>query len=218
MIIVFLVISIAMLCIAILTASYKAVKAPIIYLYPEQEQEVNVELDLNGELKTTYPRYENGWNVIATPEGTLTDTKGRDYDYLFWEADLDLDPDFSKGFCVAGDDTEEFLEYALAELGLNDSEANTFIMFWLPQMQGNTYNVISFQTEEYEKASVLNVYPIPDSEIRVFMTYYSLPYKISIEPQDFESLGNIQRTGFTLVEWGGTEVSSVNGEINRITK
>ena len=65
-------------------ASTYIVHAPIIYLYPEEEQAVSVELDLSGELTTTYPRYDSGWNIEAAPDGTLTDCNGRTYEYLFW--------------------------------------------------------------------------------------------------------------------------------------
>ena len=56
-------------------------RKPIIYLYPETRTEVNVKLDINGRLVTTYPAYdtEKGWKVTADPDGTLTDKKGRKY-------------------------------------------------------------------------------------------------------------------------------------------
>ena len=38
---------------------------PVIYLYPEQEQEVSVRLDYDGELTCTYPEYKDGWTVTA---------------------------------------------------------------------------------------------------------------------------------------------------------
>ena len=164
----------------------------------------------------SYPKYENEWNVLASPDGTLTDAKGRSYNYLFWEAKLDLEPDFSKGFCVAGEDTSTFLEDALYQLGLTDSEADAFIMYWLPQMINNDYNVISFQTDRYEDAARLNISPTPDSEIRVFMTFYSVPYEVDISEQDLSSLNKTDREGFTLVEWGGAEIGSINGEFRRI--
>ena len=33
---------------------------PVIYLYPEEETEVNVKLEYDGELTCTYPAYDNG--------------------------------------------------------------------------------------------------------------------------------------------------------------
>ena len=44
---------------------------PVIYLYPREEQEVTVKLDYKGDLTVTYPEYKDGWNVIASPDGTL---------------------------------------------------------------------------------------------------------------------------------------------------
>lgn len=59
---------------------------PVIYLYPEEKTLVHVELDFNGEVTSTYPAYENGWDVLARPDGTLTDPQtGREYYCLFWE-------------------------------------------------------------------------------------------------------------------------------------
>ncbi len=176
---------------------------PVIYLYPEETTEVSVNLKLDGELTCTYPKYNNGWNVTASPDGTLTDEKGMQYNYLYWEGKTFAQYDFSKGFCVKGEDTAEFLEYALAELGLTRREANEFIVFWLPMMQENNYNIISFQTEAYTSSARLEVTPTPDSIIRVFMAYKSSDEYVDIEEQELTAP---KREGFTVVEWGGTEV------------
>ena len=88
-----------------------APKKPVIYLYPEEETDVKVKLDYKGDLTCTYPKYENGWEVTALPDGTLKDKDGMEYNYLYWEGQLTADWDRSKGFCVKGEDTERFLEY-----------------------------------------------------------------------------------------------------------
>ena len=179
--------------------------APIIYLYPEEETSVNVKLSLDGNLTTTYPLYDDseGWNVTASPDGLLTDIDGRNYSYLFWEADLDMIPDMSRGFCVKGEDTAAFLECALKESGLSDTEANAFIMYWLPQMEINEYNVITFQVSSYEDAAALEICPAPDTVIRVNMLWYPSNSYVELEPQDLGSMNPSERTGFTVVEWGG---------------
>ena len=176
---------------------------PVIYLYPEETTDVSVELTLNGALTCTYPTYNNGWKVTASPDGTLTDENGQTYNYLYWEGETFAQYDFSKGFCVKGEDTAEFLEYALAELGLTRREANEFIVFWLPMMQENEYNVISFQTEAYTNSARLEVTPLPHSIIRVFMAYKASDEYVDIEAQELTAP---KREGFTVVEWGGTEV------------
>lgn len=185
--------------------------APVIYLYPETDMEVNVRLDLNGELTTSYPVYDsaNGWNVTAYPDGTLTDNTGREYPFLFWEGEVSINPDLSCGFCVKGEDTADFLEKSLKQLGLTDSEADTFIMYWLPQMEGNKYNVISFQTEAYENAVSHYITPEPDTVITVNMLWYPSNVPVSIEPQDLTAINPSERKGFTVVEWGGEKYRKV---------
>ena len=104
---------------------------------------------------------------------------------------------------VAGKDTEAFLEEALAQLGLTSREANEFIIYWLPRMEHNAWNLISFDTSVYQENATLTVYPAPDSLLRVFMTWQALDAPIEIAAQ---ILPTFERTGFTVVEWGGAEI------------
>ena len=177
---------------------------PVIYLYPEVETDVSVKLILDGRLTCTYPAYNTGWNVTAAPDGTLTDSKGQTYNYLYWEGETNARWDMTEGFCIKGEDTAAFLEEALTKLGLNRREANEFIVYWLPLMEQNPYNIISFQTDIYTDAAKLEVTPAPDTVIRVFMTFQASDYMIRLLPQ---KLTAPERTGFTVVEWGGTEVT-----------
>ena len=176
---------------------------PVIYLYPEEETDISVNLILDGRLTCTYPAYNDGWTVTASPDGTLTDAKGRTYNYLYWEGDTSARYDLSKGFCVKGEDTAVFLEDALEKLGLTRREANEFIVYWLPQMQDNPYNIISFQTGIYTNAAKLAVNPAPDTLIRVFMAWQASDTPVVLENQE---LSAPDRTGFTVVEWGGAEM------------
>ena len=177
---------------------------PVIYLYPETPTEVSVNLTLNGLLTCTYPDYEKGWqNFTAHPDGTLIFPDGKEYYCLYWEGMQTTEWDFSKGFCVKGEDTAAFLEWALAEQGLTPREANEFIIYWLPLMQENPYNVISFQTDAYTDGAVLEITPTPDSLIRVFMAWYATDTAVELSPQAFDPP---VRDGFTVVEWGGSQV------------
>ncbi len=176
---------------------------PVIYLYPEEKTEVSVKLDLNGKLTCTYPAYNSGWLVTSMPDGTLTDAKGQTYNYLYWEGEAEMTYDFSEGFCVKGKDTAAFLEEALEKLGLTRREANEFIVYWLPMMEQNSYNIISFQTENYTEAAKLSVSPAPDTLLRVFMAWKGVEEFAELPEQELTAP---ERTGFTLVEWGGTEV------------
>lgn len=176
---------------------------PVIYLYPEKETKVSVELELDGKLTCTYPLYNGGWQVTAQPDGTLADESGKIYNYLYWEGETNARYDLSQGFCIKGEDTAAFLENALEKLGLNRREANEFIVYWLPLMEQNPYNIISFETENYINAAELKVEPTPDTVIRVFMAWQKADEFIELDEQHLTAP---ERNGFTVVEWGGTKI------------
>ena len=175
----------------------------MIYLYPESKTDVTVKLDYAGELTCTYPAYQDGWNVSASPDGTLTDADGQTYNYLYWEGESGADYDFSSGYCVAGSDTAAFLENALSKLGLTRREANEFMVYWLPLMQDNPYNLIAFQSDVYTQNAQLLIDPVPDTLLRVFMAWKPVDEAVEIPAQ---SISAPARTGFTVVEWGGCQV------------
>jgi hypothetical protein len=174
---------------------------PVIYLYPTEVEEVFVTLDYNGILTHTYPNYSNGWSITAYPNGILVDDKGTEYPYLFWEGESDIEYDMSKGFCVSGDETEQFLRNKLTFMGLNQKELEDFIEFWVPFMEKNPYNKISFQFENYTENAKLTVNPEPKSILRVYMVFQPLDEFDRVEEQ---ALTKFERTGFTLIEWGGS--------------
>ena len=181
-------------------------KKPVIYLYPKENQHINVKLNYSGELTCTYPAYTNGWDVIAQPNGELINkADGRSYQYLYWEGKTKKNNwDLSSGFVIKGEDTLLFLQEKLSELGLTDRELNDFIAYWLPYMIHNKYNLIKFAGSEYEEVAKLDINPEPDSVLRVFMVFKPLDKFVEVERQIFKPF---ERTGFTVVEWGGTEVN-----------
>jgi hypothetical protein len=185
----------------IVEGSYK----PVIYLYPESEQDVTVNLDYHGDIFASFPNYNNGWQVTAYPDGKIIEN-GKEYSYLFWEGNPDSERkyDLTTGFVVKGSETREFLQDKLSEIGLTPKEYNEFIVYWYPKMQDNAYNLIHFATyDEYDRFAELNITPTPDAMLRVFMVYKPLSQPKPITPQSFTQFN---RSGFTVVEWGGSEL------------
>ena len=178
---------------------------PIIYLYPEVETEVTVKVGNPQNLTHTYPKYKNEWQVLAKPNGDLKDIKtGRNLYALYWEGINTVEPNMNEGFIVKGEDTIKFLEEKLEILGLNEREAEEFIVYWLPKLESNKYNFIRFQTEEEINNNMpLKITPKPDTVIRIVMEFKEIENPIQIQEQ---KLITPQRTGFTVVEWGGTEI------------
>lgn len=179
-------------------------KKPVIYLYPTSQQTVSVKLEYKGTLTCTYPEYKEGWKVKAQPDGTLTNlADNREYSYLYWEGVSNNKWNMSKGFVVKGTETEKFLQEKLEYLGLTPKEYNEFIVYWLPLMKDNKYNLITFAGEDYEKIAELKITPKPDSILRIMMVFKPINKPVKIEEQELKPF---VREGFTVVEWGGTEL------------
>ena len=181
--------------------SYK----PIIYLYPESDMNIDISFKDPSKLTTSYPKYINGWSVLAHPNGNIT-YNNKNYYALYYEANNSIE--FSEkedGFVVAKSDLIPFLEEKLSILGLNEREANEFIVYWLPILEENDYNYIRFaDTSEVENNIPLEINPAPNTLIRVLMTYKKADKNTKVKEQVLERK---TRTGYTVVEWGGTKIN-----------
>jgi len=178
---------------------------PIIYIYPQEETKVSVKVGYPENLTCTYPKYEDGWDVIASPDGSLKDAKtGRNLYALYWEGIRTKEGNIEDGFVVKGENVASFLEEKLEIIGLNDREAEEFIVYWLPILEKNEYNFIRFyEKEEIDEMMPLEINPEPETLIRVLMGWKKLDKNIEVKEQKLEK---VQRTGYTVVEWGGTEI------------
>ena len=182
------------------------VKKPVIYLYPEESIELSVKLGKPEKITCSYPKYNDGWKVIASPDGNLTDINtGRNLYSLYWEGLQTYNSKVQKdGFVVKGEDVVQFLEEKLSILGLNEKETEEFIIYWLPKLEANKYNYIRFATmEEINDNMPLEINPKPDTIIRVLMFFKGLDNPIEVQEQKIVSP---ERNGFVAVEWGGTEI------------
>ncbi len=192
---------------------------PVLYIYDDQPgREVEVSLRLNdSDMTTMWPKADNiqdneyTWEVKTSEDGTLFDNSGNEYSYIFWEASNYNYSSFDQGFCVKGSDTAEFLREKLREIGLTPEEYNEFIVYWAPQMENNEYNIIRFDgldpddayNNQYQLSVTDGENDLADSTLRVFMVWQAADEYQELEPQSFQTF---EREGFTVVEWGGTEV------------
>lgn len=184
----------------------QTIDKPIIYLYPTEETNVTVKLLKSKNLTCSYPKYQDCWNVLAKPNGDLTDlSTNRNLYSLYYESKNEENFKIEdEGFVVKGENSAEFLEEKLAILGLTEREAEEFIVYWLPKLETNKYNYIRFATsDEINQNMPLEISPKPDSTIRVLMIFKGLENPINVEEQ---KLTTPNRTEFVAVEWGGTEI------------
>ena len=178
-------------------------KKPVLYLYPKKDNtKVTVTFKKPELLTTTYPKYEDKWEVTANKNGNLTDSKGNNYYALYWEDKSKTKVNFDEGYYVTKDNAIEFLEEKLKYIGLNDKERNEFIMYWLPVLEKNKKSIVHFElTESRQKNNELIITPTPDSLLRLSIHIK----KVDKKPKKLEKqkLENFKRKGFVAVEWGG---------------
>ncbi len=194
------------------------VKKPVIYLYPKEKTDISIKIDFKGKILTTFPKYEQNWNLIGYPDGQIFDKKtNRFYSSLFWDGTQTFPKEhynYQSGFVVSKNDLTAFLIEKLEYIGLNTMETNEFVQFWLPILEKNETNFIHFfVNSEYDVISKNTIFPKPDTEIRLFMEFYELKEPLKISEQ---KLQKTERKGFTIVEWGGSDVTEPVNEINRL--
>ena len=178
---------------------------PVIYLYPEDEKEVTVKLGKKENLTCTYPKYKDGWKVLAKPSGDLIELEtGKELYSLYWEGKNNVKHDLTEGFIVEGENAASFLEEKLEILGLNSREKQEFIIYWLPELEANKLNYIRFETkEQIDEDMPLEITPVPDTIIRIMMVVKKINRPLDVKEQ---VLTSVERKGFTVVEWGGTRI------------
>ena len=178
---------------------------PVIYLYPEDEEEVTVKLGKKENLTCTYPKYKDGWKVLAKPSGDLIELEtGKELYSLYWEGKNNVKHDLTEGFIVEGENAASFLEEKLEILGLNSKEKQEFIIYWLPELEANKLNYIRFETkEQIDEDMPLEITPVPDTIIRIMMVVKKINKPLDVKEQ---VLTSVERKGFTVVEWGGTRI------------
>jgi hypothetical protein len=206
---------------------------PVIYLYPTKPTEVSVEFGRGVPTFTKdIPTYASGWKVLAHPDGTLTDLQpaatdcekidtkafgseyakaacaAGKYPYLYWAGNVDGEyPTPTGGWVVEKDNLHDFLQSKLQFMGLNQTEQQDMLSYWVPKMlQKNTpyYRISFFQNAQMNAFIPMQVYPRPNSTLRVFLDWAplrTLP-DTKLQPQQ---LSPFVRRGFTMVEWGGLD-------------
>jgi hypothetical protein len=200
---------------------------PVIYLYPDTTTEIKVKLKTTGDITMTYPAYNCiypdqlmgiGWNVMADPDGTIH-VNEKKYNYLFWEGNdgsLINEIKDTEGFVIEKNDLLEFFETTLTKIGLNSKEQQDFITYWYPQMMNNEKNYIRFIfNETYDHYAHLEVTPNPDQLIRVFMLWSSFA-GATPDNMKVQEIPSFTRKGFTLVEWGGSNVNTIHSILTNV--
>jgi len=207
------------------------IKKPAIYLYPEQETNINIKLDNKIKLEIDIPKYVQlkGWNVKAYPNGKIVDLqpeytncdklnstqfgleyaksacKNNDYPYVYWDGIQTAKPIPTKnqGWIVDKKDLPDFLAEKLEYVGFNKAEKEEFLRYWTKKLSNNDkYFIYFLQGKDVDDYLPMQVTPKPDSINRFYILAKPVnSTKADLQPQ---KLDKFKRKGFTLVEWGGS--------------
>lgn len=204
---------------------------PVIYLYPKVPTKVTLQFNAPMQFTTDIPTYKNSWQVMAQPNGLLTNLRpeltdcnsfkypefgseyaytaclNNKYPYLYWSGNV-LSQNYTEpneGWIVERQDLSNFMKNKLTGLGLNTTEESDFLSYWFPKMlsKESPYYKISFlTTNELNSLFPMTIIPRPDTIFRIFLDYQPREILPSTSPQP-QVLNKLVRNGFTLVEWGG---------------
>ena len=172
------------------------IDAPYIYLYPEEQTDISVNLRFlqGGNVTESEPPYNNGWDVNVTPEGIINGQ----YNYLFYEGTMPHLPIPESGWLIGGDNLQGDISALLSNLGFNENETEDFIDYWIPVIQGHPY--YGFFYLDPNSIIELSVYPVPDNTLRMFFYIEPLDRPIAISSPELSN--QFSREGFSAVEWG----------------
>ncbi|MDP9955610.1 hypothetical protein J2X97_001247 [Epilithonimonas hungarica] len=187
------------------------IEKPAIYLYPEKETLITVKHQFSGKILTTYPAYNDGWEVVANPKGILYNKADkRNYSYLFWDGFYQFPAshyDYKTGFYIEKNNYAKFLQEKLSYIGLNETEINDFVVYWLPQLNRYEKVFVHFRiNDNIDNTSFLNISPKPDTLIRVFIEFKETNNNEEMLPPQI--LPNFERKKFVVVEWGGSRIKT----------
>lgn len=187
---------------------------PVIYGYSETSLSASLKLENTNDLTFTYPAYQEGWMVNLDKDEPGFNINGIQYPYIFWEGEKNKlsfksSEGIINGFYIKTDTAISFFENSLTQLGLNQTEITDFITYWGPRVQQNSFATIQYLVDEdYDEAiGDLIIDPQPDNERRVYLLFEGDEVGKSVYQINNPSLTSFNRSGFTIVEWGGTEFS-----------
>lgn len=182
--------------------SYEACEYCPLYLYPTKPTNVSVKVNNAKVLTSNVPYGANGFEVLANPNGKLVQSDGSvvgriDYDYATSNV-----PAPTRGYVVAKDNLSTTLWRYAVNLGLNNSETQDFVQFWLAKLPESPYYFMGHYSDDVVKQKLdLAITPKPDTLVQSIMYFKPLAAPVAAEAPQFAPI--LPRTGFVAVDFSG---------------
>jgi hypothetical protein len=179
--------------------SYIQALKPNIYLYPEEQIELDVHISFphGGQIAASEPPYGDGWRLVVEPSGLINE----EYEFLFYES---FQPDYGQydsGWVLAREKLETFFRNNMAQTSFNEAEIDDFIEYWMPRLIEYPYYAIYPQYNEQLAEMIKLEFSVePQSLIRLIYSVRGLESNnLTIQEPTIPSFA---REGFTVTEWG----------------
>jgi hypothetical protein len=173
---------------------------PNIYIYPTEKMQLSVNLSfpLGGNILTSIPDYNTGWNVTVEPSGEIDNI----YTYLFYESSQPAVWQTESGWQVKQAELTRFFTSNLVSYGFSEQEIIDFIDYWIPLFKDKEYYTIYPQTNvEIDQVISINFSTPPDKIMRLFYLVKGFDNKPIIELEE-PVIPTFEPTGFYVTEWG----------------
>ncbi len=173
---------------------------PNIYLYPDEEMQVQVQFEIPGLLDTVIPEYPGEWLVQAYPDGRIIAEDGQAYTFLFYESiTWPWLYQTREGWYIDADQRSEQMEEIMIAYGFTEQETADFVEYWKVKLdQGYDYAMYPQLTPTIDIAMPIHIEPKPDQLFRIWFAFEK-----EARPEELSQAEMIVRDGFTVVEWGG---------------
>jgi len=175
-----------------------AVGKPNIYLYPEENLQLQVKINFpqGGQIDESVPEYSSGWDVFVDTTGRID----RRYDYLFYESTQLNSFQDAQGWCVPQDGLDHFFRQNLTLYGFNEREITDFVKYWVPRLNYSSYYNIYPQTNKIiDEVIQLQFSTQPNNILRLF---YGIVATDSFLQLPKPIIPAFDRQGFVVTEWG----------------
>lgn len=174
---------------------------PNIYLYPTQEQILNVTLSFpsGGRIIASIPDYGKGWMVSVDTNGIINN----EFEYLFYESDQPDVWQTNEGWIISAADLEKFFSENMSEYGFAGREIKDFTDYWIPRLKDYKYYEIFPQEKKIIDTVVkLEINETPDAVLRLFYLIRGADSNANSKIVAPAGIIPFLRTGFCVTEWG----------------
>lgn len=185
------------------------VDKPVIYLQSPVKLDFSIRVMPATDFTFTYPVYKDQWKGTVYPSGQI-EINGQKYPYLFWDSKQEfVFKKHTNGYHISKKDIVSFLENQLSNSGLNATEKTDFITYWGPRlMQYESVFIQFYLQEDCNQFATIQCDPAPTAINRLYIAFSEWNENLNTYIHPVE-LPAFERTGFSVLEWGGFELKSI---------